>query len=89
METGTELKPEDIKPIEPHMLCITFNYGCTIVVPYQEGLQIMSALSKAEIYEDPYGKPPRVISDINSKLSIKILSRDQYYLAKIQTLLGE
>lgn len=94
--TRFEMKPEyedALKKIysktpKENFLAIDFDYGKSIVLPYNEGLQFLSCLKNAELLTDQYSKPKTITSFESSYFKTRILSRKEYEDIKVAALLG-
>lgn len=74
------------KPKENFML-IPFGYDRNYVVPYKDGISIMTALANAERLITNYGEKTRITGLERNEFSPQILSHHEYELIKIANLL--
>lgn len=71
-----------------NFLAIDFDYGKSVVLPYNEGLQFLSCLKNAELLTDQYSKPKTITSFESTYFKSRILSRKEYEDTKIAAMLG-
>lgn len=71
-----------------NFLAIDFDYGKSVVLPYNEGLQFLSCLKNAELLTDQYSKPKTITAFESNYFKTRILSRKEYEDMKIAALLG-
>jgi hypothetical protein len=76
------------KTPKENFLAIDFDYGKSIVLPYNEGLQFLSCLKNAELLTDQYSKPKTITAFESNYFKTRILSRKEYEDMKIAALLG-
>lgn len=74
------------KPKENFML-IPFGYDRNYLVPYKDGVSIITALANAERLVNNYGEKPRITGIDRTEFSPQILSHREYELIKIANLL--
>ena len=76
------------KTPKENFLAIDFDYGKSIVLPYNEGLQFLACLKNAELLTDQYSKPKTITAFESNYFKTRIVSRKEYEDMKIAALLG-
>lgn len=80
-------KAQSHKPKE-NLLTFQFTYGEKFVLPYKDGLTLMTALQNAEIIKEDYSaKRTRIQSVPENHIRCVVLSRTEYEQIKISQLL--
>lgn len=74
------------KPKENYMI-LPFGYDTKFVVPYKDGVAIITALANAELYERSYSSPPRISPIEVDSFGPTLLSKDEYQRIKMAMLL--
>lgn len=74
------------KPKENYMI-LPFGYDIKLVVPYKDGVAIISALANAELYERSYSSPTKIHPIEVDSFSPALLSKDEYQRIKMAMLL--
>ena len=75
------------KPKENYMI-LPFGYDQKLVVPYKDGVTIISALINAELYVKQYGSPTQITSMEVDCFTPTILSKEEYQRIKMGMLLN-
>ena len=75
------------KPTDNYMIIET-GYDSKILLPYKDGITLMSALVNAEKYQQSYGEGQKIIPMNPDNITSKILSREEYELIKVANLLN-
>lgn len=75
------------KPKE-NFLLIEFDYTKSLLLPYDEGLKLLSCFKSAELYEERYSQPKRILPFNSETFKTRTLSRQEYEDIKIAALLG-
>ena len=65
---------------------VKFNYNCTYIMPYEEGIALMSHFAEAEEYDESDYNNHKIIPMKHSP-ELSILSRDEYTELKMKNLL--
>lgn len=71
-----------------NFLLIRFDYYKQLVLPYEEGIKLMSTLKNAQLMEDNYGKPKKFTSFSTTDFTTSILTREEYEYIKIAAMLN-
>ena len=80
-------KVQGTKPKENYMV-VTLSYDNKIVLPYKDGVILMTALANAEQLHEPYNEQHR-ISDIDrGSITSVVMAHGEYVRFKIAALLG-
>lgn len=74
------------KPKENYMI-LPFGYDTKFVVPYKDGVAIITALANAEVYEKSYSSPTKISPIEVESFSPTLLSKDEYQRIKMAMLL--
>jgi hypothetical protein len=82
------LKKVQAKKVKDNFMLISFGYDMKIVLPHKEGMAFITSLQNAEQLEDPYSGQHRITGLDRSRLSIHIMSHDEYERIKIAAILG-
>ena len=75
------------KPTDNYMIIET-SYNSKLLLPYKDGIALMSALVNAEEFKDSYGENPRILPVNRSIVSSTLLSREDYESIKVAALLN-
>ena len=74
------------KPKENYMI-LPFGYDTKLIVPYKDGVAIISALANAELYARSYSSPTKILPIEVGTFSPTLLSKDEYQRIKMAMLL--
>lgn len=74
--------------IKSNYVVLEFGYGSKFVLPHKDAVVILGALSSIEQLDESYGNPSRITPVDRSKISITMMSAEEYRLVKIANLLG-
>lgn len=80
-------KVQTKKPTDNYMI-IELAYNNKLLLPYKDGIALMSALVNAEEYKQSYGEGQKILPMNTDNFSSKILSREEYELIKVANLLN-
>lgn len=86
--------PEALKKVQakktrdPNFLVIHYNYDCKIVLPYDDGMNFVKSLEKAEMLRDSYNEQHRIEEIEREQIRFWVMSREEYERYKIAALLG-
>jgi len=82
------MKLKKIPSVESNMGVITLDFTTKLVMPYEDALKLMAALSKAERYKDPYGGPSVITGLEQTQITLTVMSKELYRNTKMANLLG-
>ena len=77
-----------VKAKETNYLVFELSYSLKIVLPYQDGVNLLSALSKAETLITPYGDQHRIGELDMDTIVFYPMSPENYLRHKMAPLLG-
>lgn len=69
-------------------MMVRLDYDTKLVLPYDEGMEFMKSISKAEQIKETYGKPVVIQPIARDTLTITFLSRQEYERIKVAALLN-
>ena len=69
----------------PNYLEIQIHYDLTLILPYQQGMELIKSLEKAEGLKQPYNGPPQFQGPEN--VQFKVISAEHYQQLKMAELL--
>lgn len=78
----TTAKPQD------NFMVVEFDYSTKYLLPYKDGVTLISCFANAEQLSEDYGKPKRILELERSAVSSRVMSRQEYQRFKIAALLG-
>lgn len=73
---------------EANYVLLEFGYNHTIVLPYKEGMQVLSSLQNAETYNQKDYRNPSITPATEQIVKLTVLSRKEYVRLKTSHLLG-
>lgn len=76
------------KTPKDNFLAINFDYGKSLLLPYEEGLKLLACLRQAELLMDSYGKPKQIRPFDSDKFQTTVFSRKDYEDIKVAAMLG-
>jgi len=78
-----------IKKPESNFMVLTFNvrYDDSIVLPYKEGIAVLTALENAKIYCKPYDKESQIRDVTNSDIKTSSIGAQEYGEGILRTTL--
>lgn len=90
MKIDTALKTVKATPktVSENFMSIKFGYEKTVLLPYSQGLILLTALAQAEILQDGYTQKPRIVSADQDAFMVTVMSRKLYELYKVAGLLN-
>jgi len=68
-------------------IIVEVSYDKKLVMPYEDGIAFLNALSKAELLNKSYGKPSTITNVTSDILSCNLMSQSEYQRIKIAQLL--
>ena len=80
-------KVQATKPKENYMM-VTLSYSNKIILPYKDGVTLMTALSNAEQLHEPYNDQHHISGIERGAITSVLMSHDEYARFKIAALLG-
>lgn len=87
MDYAEALKKVQTKKTKENYLVVELSYRNKIILPYKEGVALMSALNNAENLTESYSEP-KIISGLDrDAIKASVMSADEYELIKIAALL--
>lgn len=75
------------KKLKDNVMLIEFSYDNKLVLPYTDGLTILSCLKNAERYDSTDYNNPTIIP-FKNKLEVTIFNHNEYLDMKVKHLLG-
>ena len=75
-------KPKD------NFILVEYDYHKSLLLPYEEGLKLLSCLKQAEVFEEKYSQPKTIVPFNTNDFKTRILSRQDYEDIKIAALLN-
>jgi hypothetical protein len=88
MEFKEALKKVQSKKPKENYLVVRLNYETRLIIPYKDGLALVSALNNAELLNESYGKPKRITEFDKESIVMQVLSASEYDRIKISALLN-
>lgn len=80
-------KVQGTKPKENYMM-VTLSYGNKIILPYKDGVTLMTALASAEQLHEPYDGQHRISGIERDSITSAVMAHGEYVRIKIAALLG-
>jgi hypothetical protein len=77
----------DNKANKENFMIVELSYDKKLILPYTDGIQLMTAFQKAELLTEDYGKAPRISGIQNNEVKVSLLSQRFYQFYKISELL--
>lgn len=71
-----------------NFMLVEFGYNSKIIIPYKDGLVLMSSLGNAEKLDEPYGKPKQIMGIEREAIKCTPMSNFEYTRIKIANLLN-
>lgn len=75
------------KTNKDNYMIVEISYDKRLILPYDAGIQLVSAFQKAELLIEDYNKAPRIAGLQNNEVKVSLLSQKFYQLYKISELL--
>lgn len=88
MNYAEALKEVRSKKPKDNFMVIEMSYNCKLLLPYRDGLSLMSALTNAEKLNDGYGEPHRIVPVERDTIKSHMLSAEEYEVFKLAALLN-
>lgn len=70
------------------MFNMDFSYSKKLILPYEEGLKLIAAIAKAEVYDCPYGGDSSVRELKKDDVTVTFLSPQEYSEARLSSKLN-
>ena len=81
------IKPK-VEPVDSNWLVIKLGYSDAIVLPYRQGVEVISNLDKAESLNETYDEETKTIKPIKNKAEFYVLSNEDYIRYRMNNILG-
>lgn len=89
LEKYTKAKEDVAKQkVKDNFIIMQVSYDQKLVIPYKEGMELISALSKAEVIHLPYTGPHRIKPVEQDTFEFNVMSHVEYEKYKMIALLG-
>lgn len=75
------------KTKEEMYLLVSVSYDIKLVLPYKQGMELISSLEHAMVFRDRYDKPP-LYKPVEDELTIRPMSTREINQIKVAQLLG-
>ncbi len=82
------LKSVKVSPVKSGWMRIRLDYNTHLLLPFKEGISMLSHLTSAEVQIDAYGKNPSIEPLSKDHLGVSFLSEQEYLDIKMANLLG-
>ena len=70
-----------------NMMILKFSYDFEVIVPMEVGAAILGMLSKAELFQDQYGKE-KMIKPMDKNITVGLMSISEYEKLKLSFILN-
>jgi hypothetical protein len=89
MEFKEALKKVQSSKVKENMIIVDMSYDKKLVLPYNQGLALLSALEHAEQMTENYSEKKKTITGVSPKeIKFTVMSRNEYEQIKIAMLLN-
>lgn len=84
---------EALEKVQKHVpkqnyMVVSLGYSNKYVLPYKDGIALMTAMVNAEQLHEPYNEQHRISEIERGKVESNVMSHDEYVRFKIAALLG-
>jgi hypothetical protein len=89
MEFKEALKKVQSSKVKENMIVVELSYDKKLVMPYSQGIALLSALENSEQLTENYSEKKKTITGLSPKeIKFTVMSRNEYEQIKIAMLLN-